>query len=85
MNGEGKKSIGRTLSEALDHLVTIDALTPQLANKILLNFDVAIMDALAERKTEARLTFKVRLLPCLTSPCLTPPSPRSEGGVSKKI
>ncbi|KAL0634329.1 Transcription initiation factor IIA subunit 2 [Maublancomyces gigas] len=54
-------TIGKTLVDALDHFVAIDALTPQLANKIILNFDVAIMDALAERKTEAKLTFKGHL------------------------
>lgn len=60
-NTHTTKSIGKTLVDALDHFVAIDALTPQLANKIILNFDVAIMDALAERKTEAKLTFKVSL------------------------
>lgn len=51
------------LLDAVDELVLKGAITPQLAMKIMANFDVAIMEALADRSrvVEARLTFKVSL------------------------
>lgn len=55
-------SIGATLTDTLDDLITDTRIDPQLAMKILANFDRAIADVLQER-VKARLTFKVRQ-PC---------------------
>lgn len=51
-------SIGATLTDTLDDLITDTRIDPQLAMKILANFDRAIADVLQE-KVKARLTFKV--------------------------
>lgn len=68
-------SIGATLTDTLDDLITDTRIDPQLAMKILANFDRAIADVLQE-KVKARLTFKVgttcwrseRPLACLETP-----------------
>lgn len=52
-------SIGATLTDTLDDLITNTHIDPQLAMKILANFDRAIADVLQD-KVKARLTFKVR-------------------------
>jgi transcription initiation factor TFIIA small subunit len=46
------------LTDALDDLISEQRIAPQLAMKILANFDRAITEVLAE-KVKARLTFKV--------------------------
>ena len=51
-------SIGATLTDTLDDLITDTRIDPQLAMKILANFDRAIADVLQD-KVKARLTFKV--------------------------
>lgn len=52
-------SLGSTLTDTLDDLITDHRIDPQLAMKILANFDRAIADVLQE-KVKSRLTFKVR-------------------------
>lgn len=54
-------SIGATLTDTLDDLITDTRIDPQLAMKILANFDRAIADVLQE-KVKARLTFKVGMI-----------------------
>lgn len=49
------------LTDTLDDLISERRIEPQLAMKILANFDRSITEVLAE-KVKARLTFKVRLL-----------------------
>lgn len=59
-------SIGATLTDTLDDLIQSHRIDPQLAMKILSNFDRAVADILQD-KVKARLTFKVRrglLAPC---------------------
>ena len=51
-------SIGLALTDTLDDLISDGRLQPQLAMKILANFDRSITEVLAE-KVKARLTFKV--------------------------
>ncbi|ROW09762.1 hypothetical protein VMCG_02601 [Cytospora schulzeri] len=52
-----RSSIGATLTDTLDDLITDTRIDPQLAMKILANFDRAIADVLQE-KVKSRLTFK---------------------------
>ncbi|KAL8965074.1 MAG: hypothetical protein Q9183_004047, partial [Haloplaca sp. 2 TL-2023] len=52
--------IGTTLIDSLDELVHLGRIEPQLAMKILQNFDKIVTDVLAD-KVKARLTFKVHL------------------------
>lgn len=47
-----------SLTDTLDDLISDRRIEPQLAMKILANFDRSITEALAE-KVKARLTFKV--------------------------
>jgi transcription initiation factor TFIIA small subunit len=49
------------LTDTLDDLITERRIEPQLAIKILANFDRSITEVLAE-KVKARLTFKVGFL-----------------------
>jgi hypothetical protein len=56
-----KDSLGGALTDTLDNLITERRIEPQLAMKILINFDKAVADGLAE-KVKTRLTFKVSLL-----------------------
>ena len=50
-------TLGHTLQESLDELLSCNQITAQLALKILLQFDKVINTALASR-IKARLTFK---------------------------
>ena len=50
--------IGNTLTDALDELISEGRIAPQLAMKILSNFDRHVTEVLAE-KVKANLTFKV--------------------------
>ena len=60
-------SLGGALTDTLDHLITERRIEPQLAMKILTNFDKAVADVLAD-KVKARLTFKVRSgIRCMSS------------------
>ncbi|KAJ9149052.1 hypothetical protein NKR23_g4572 [Pleurostoma richardsiae] len=52
-----RSSIGLTLTDTLDDLISEHRIDPQLAMKILANFDRAIAETLQE-KVKARLTFK---------------------------
>lgn len=54
-------SIGMALTDTLDDLITDRRIEPQLAIKILANFDRSITEILAE-KVKAKLQFKV----CMT-------------------
>lgn len=53
-------SIGMALTDALDDLISEGRIAPQLAMKILNNFDKHVTEVLSE-KVKANLTFKVRL------------------------
>lgn len=48
------------LTDALDDLISEGRIAPQLAMKILSNFDRSITEVLADR-VKANLTFKVRV------------------------
>jgi hypothetical protein len=61
-----KDSLGGALTDTLDNLITERRIEPQLAMKILINFDKAVADGLAE-KVKTRLTFKVSLV-CTRDP-----------------
>jgi transcription initiation factor TFIIA small subunit len=52
------RSIGGALTDTLDDLITQNNIDPQLAMKVLANFDRAITEVLQE-KVRSRLTFKV--------------------------
>lgn len=52
------------LTDALDHLITDGRIAPQLAMKILGNFDRHVMEVL-EAKVKSNMTFKVRFSPLL--------------------
>ncbi|EGS21597.1 transcription initiation factor iia small chain-like protein [Thermochaetoides thermophila DSM 1495] len=51
-------SLGATLTDALDELIGNEQIDPQLAMKVLSQFDRVIAETLSE-KVKARLTFKV--------------------------
>ncbi|MBE3043821.1 hypothetical protein IMZ48_14850 [Candidatus Bathyarchaeota archaeon] len=51
-------SIGMALTDTLDDLISDGRINPQLAMKILGNFDQAITEAL-QKEVKSRLTFKV--------------------------
>jgi transcription initiation factor TFIIA small subunit len=53
------QSIGGTLADTLDDLISSRRIEPQLAIKIMTNFDKAIAHVLGE-KVKARMSFKVR-------------------------
>ncbi|KAI9828057.1 MAG: Transcription initiation factor IIA small chain (TFIIA 13.5 kDa subunit) [Thelocarpon impressellum] len=55
-----RSSLGMALTDTLDDLITDRRIEPQLAIKILANFDRSITEVLAE-KVKARLTFKGHL------------------------
>ncbi|KAF7903392.1 uncharacterized protein EAF01_006441 [Botrytis porri] len=55
-----RSSIGMCLTDTLDDLISERRIEPQLAMKILANFDRSITEALAD-KVKARLTFKGHL------------------------
>ncbi|XP_018322898.1 transcription initiation factor IIA subunit 2 [Agrilus planipennis] len=50
-------TLGHTLQESLDELIQYGQITPQLACKVLLQFDKSINQTLATR-VKSRLTFK---------------------------
>ncbi|CAN8102370.1 unnamed protein product [Discula destructiva] len=52
-----RSSIGATLTDTLDDLIQSHRIDPQLAMKILSNFDRAVADTLQD-KVKARLSFK---------------------------
>lgn len=54
------RSIGMALTDTLDDLISERRIEPQLAMKILANFDRSIAEVLND-KVKARLTFKVGL------------------------
>jgi len=51
-------SLGVTLTDALDDLISAERIDPQLAIKILTQFDRIVAESLQE-KVKSRLTFKV--------------------------
>ncbi|XP_060555258.1 transcription initiation factor IIA subunit 2-like [Ruditapes philippinarum] len=53
-------TLGHTLQESLDELIQMGQISPQLALKVLLQFDKAINVALANR-VKNRVTFKGKL------------------------
>lgn len=53
-------SIGGALTDTLDDLITQNNIDPQLAMKVLANFDRAIAEVLQD-KVRSRLTFKVSI------------------------
>lgn len=53
-------TLGHTLQESLDELIQVGQITPQLALKMLLQFDKAINSALSNR-AKNRVTFKGHL------------------------
>ncbi|KAI9866844.1 MAG: Transcription initiation factor IIA small chain (TFIIA 13.5 kDa subunit) [Trichoglossum hirsutum] len=55
-----RSSIGMALTDALDDLISEQRIAPQLAMKILANFDRCITEVLAD-KVKARLSFKGHL------------------------
>jgi transcription initiation factor TFIIA small subunit len=55
-----KDSLGGALTDTLDSLITERRIEPQLAMKILINFDKAVADGLSD-KVKSRLTFKGHL------------------------
>ena len=58
--GLTEHSLGGALTDTLDNLITERRIEPQLAMKILINFDKAVADVLSD-KVKSRLTFKVGL------------------------
>jgi transcription initiation factor TFIIA small subunit len=60
-------SLGGALTDTLDNLITERRIEPQLAMKILTNFDKAVADVLAD-KVKSRLTFKVGTPHATTGP-----------------
>ncbi|KAF2032718.1 transcription initiation factor IIA, gamma subunit [Setomelanomma holmii] len=55
-----RSSLGGALTDTLDSLITERRIEPQLAMKILINFDKAVADVLND-KVKSRLTFKGHL------------------------
>ncbi|KAH3875718.1 transcription initiation factor IIA subunit 2-like [Dreissena polymorpha] len=53
-------TLGHTLQESLDDLIQVGQITPQLALKVLLQFDKSINQALASR-VKTRVSFKGKL------------------------
>jgi len=54
-------TLGNTLQESLDEFIQYGQITPQLAFKVLLQFDKCINNAL-KQKVKARVTFKANKL-----------------------
>ncbi|KAI1172694.1 transcription initiation factor iia small chain [Nemania sp. FL0916] len=55
-----RSSIGNALTDTLDTLITQNNIDPQLAMKVLANFDRAVAEVLQE-KVRSRLSFKASL------------------------
>ncbi|ESO09277.1 hypothetical protein HELRODRAFT_73469 [Helobdella robusta] len=53
-------TLGHTLQESLDELIQVGQITPQLALKVLLQFDKSINQALSNRVNK-KITFKADL------------------------
>ncbi|OAE27787.1 hypothetical protein AXG93_2167s1160 [Marchantia polymorpha subsp. ruderalis] len=53
-----KSSIGTSLTDALDELVTNGTISPLLAVKVLMQFDKSMNDAL-QQKVKSKTTFKL--------------------------
>ncbi|XP_076439313.1 transcription initiation factor IIA subunit 2-like [Babylonia areolata] len=53
-------TLGHTLQESLDELIQMGQISPQLALKVLLQFDKAINTALSQR-VKSKVTFKGKL------------------------
>jgi hypothetical protein len=63
--------IGMALTDSLDELITSGAITPQLAMKVLQQFDKSLADTMV-RSVKTKTTLKVRLcLPYLGRPLST--------------
>lgn len=56
--GAAHNSIGVCLTDTLDDMIGENRLDPQLAMKVVANFDRAMSEVLSD-KVKARLTFKV--------------------------
>lgn len=56
-----RSSLGMTLTDTLDDLISEHTIDPQLAMKVLANFDRAIAETLNE-KVKSRLNFKVNCI-----------------------
>ncbi|KAF7367173.1 Transcription initiation factor IIA gamma subunit [Mycena sanguinolenta] len=65
-------SIGMALTDSLDELITSGAITPQLAMKVLQQFDKSLADTMV-KQVKAKVTLKVRI-PSSYSP-MPPHSP----------
>jgi hypothetical protein len=63
-------SIGLALTDTLDDLISDERINPQLAMKILGNFDQAITEAL-QKNVKARLQFKVSGRPRFPAPVIS--------------
>ena len=74
-------SIGMALTDTLDDLISDERINPQLAMKILGNFDQAITEAL-QKEVKSRLTFKVSFLRRAALPlhCVANHTPQWNGG-----
>lgn len=59
-DGFGIYSIGSSLLDTLDQMIGAQRIDPQLAMKILANFDRAVAETLND-KVKARLQFKVNM------------------------
>ena len=59
LTGVSRCSIGLALTDTLDDLISAERISPQLAMKILSNFDQAITESL-QKGVKSRLQFKVR-------------------------
>lgn len=70
-------SIGYALTDTLDDLISENRIDPQLAMKILANFDRAIAETLQD-KVKSRLTFKVNSPSHACMGNLHPPRIRSD-------
>jgi len=76
-------SIGVALMDSLDDMIRKGIITPQLALKIMSNFDRGIAEVLAS-KVKARLTFKVWIFPFYFLPTYLPTRPLSLVQMGKK-
>ena len=56
-----RSTLGQTLTDALDELIQSEQITPQLAMRVLAQFDKSMAEALATR-VRTRALFKVSLV-----------------------
>ena len=59
-----RSTIGQTLTDALDELIQSEQITPQLAMRVLSQYDRSMTDALASR-IRSRAIFKVLAFLCM--------------------